>query len=105
MATNVVRTCSWCHKANRIGRPPTYCAGCGHRADLPRAACDCAECRRRREGPSEVGETLEALMARLPCGAPRSAVSSRPDPDPERSGGPEDQTAQPSPLVQPDGAC
>jgi hypothetical protein len=38
-------TCSWCHAWNEIsldGDP--WCAHCGHRADLPRAACDCPKC-------------------------------------------------------------
>ena len=38
------RSCSWCHAFN----PTTarWCAACGHRADVPRLACDCPPCRR-----------------------------------------------------------
>ncbi len=39
------QSCSWCHVSNvvRWGRK-NYCGSCGHRADLPRSACDCQSC-------------------------------------------------------------
>lgn len=34
--------CSWCHAINSTFE--TFCLFCGHRADLPRSACDCPKC-------------------------------------------------------------
>lgn len=37
--------CSWCHALVWSGSTPrTYCPTCGHRADVPRADCDCPKC-------------------------------------------------------------
>lgn len=39
-------SCSWCHEFNRcVPGEARHCARCLHRADLPRAACDCGRCR------------------------------------------------------------
>jgi hypothetical protein len=38
--------CPWCHELNPAGE--SDCQRCGHRADLPRASCDCPHCRRLR---------------------------------------------------------
>lgn len=42
------RSCSWCHAENEVTPglvlPPVFCNECGHRADLPRVACDCEKC-------------------------------------------------------------
>lgn len=36
------QSCSWCHELNEIvAGAATFCAKCGHRADLPRILCDC----------------------------------------------------------------
>ena len=43
-------TCSWCHESNerRKGdQRKVYCWSCGHRADVPRAECDCRKCRNK----------------------------------------------------------
>ena len=37
------QSCSWCHELNPV--TDRACAGCGHRPDLPRLACDCRQCR------------------------------------------------------------
>lgn len=36
------RFCSWCQASNPF--TTKYCPTCGHRADLPRACCDCPQC-------------------------------------------------------------
>jgi hypothetical protein len=41
----MIQTCSWCHEPNDVSSGRTFCARCGHRADLPRLGCDCKECR------------------------------------------------------------
>ena len=41
------RSCSWCHAFNLT--TVRFCAGCGHRADLPRLAYDCPQCRRTNQ--------------------------------------------------------
>ena len=48
-------SCSWCHTSNPAGKK--FCRACGHRAALPRLACDCPQCRPQvtpstEEGPS-----------------------------------------------------
>src|SRR5262249_37418558 len=43
----ILTTCPWCHALVDAGPcRPAFCQ-CGHRADLPRGACDCA----RGSGP------------------------------------------------------
>ncbi|QEL18325.1 hypothetical protein [Limnoglobus roseus] len=44
MATRT--SCSWCHE---LAESP-HCPACGHRADLPRTACDCVVCSARVMG-------------------------------------------------------
>jgi hypothetical protein len=40
------QTCSWCHTLHGPGsRGWPSCPECGHRADIPRMACDCRRCR------------------------------------------------------------
>lgn len=42
-----LKYCSWCLEPNEIeGGSETFCHGCGHRADVPCAECDCPECLR-----------------------------------------------------------
>jgi hypothetical protein len=67
MATTI--TCSWCHEPNRIGQDPasTYCSCCGHRADVPRLACDCPLCRAtwaRPAGTAPVVDTANRYVVR-----------------------------------------
>lgn len=43
-------TCSWCHHVNELSLrefDPVFCTNCGHRADLPRTECNCANCTKR----------------------------------------------------------
>jgi hypothetical protein len=43
-------TCSHCHEVNYEGeRYWPYCTECGHRADIPRAQCDCDRCQHMRD--------------------------------------------------------
>ena len=55
--TNQSQLCSWCGSANDLTPArqllPVWCVACGHRADVPKAVCDCPDC----------------LPARLPIGA------------------------------------
>jgi hypothetical protein len=46
----IVHTCSWCEDRTPapLGTDVT-CPRCGHRADLPRLACDCGACASRRD--------------------------------------------------------
>ena len=39
----VTVSCSWCHASVALVRPHQLCE-CGHRADVPRAECNCAAC-------------------------------------------------------------
>lgn len=39
----MTQSCSWCHEPNDLN-VSTTCGTCGHRADLPRMACDCNHC-------------------------------------------------------------
>lgn len=48
-------TCGWC-ATEAEGKT---CPGCGHRADLPRAECDCPRCEQRRA--AEDAEELKNL--------------------------------------------
>lgn len=43
----VTLSCPWCEEAGetRKGSGKVYCWSCGHRADVPRAECDCRKCR------------------------------------------------------------
>lgn len=36
--------CPWCRLWSRIASPRVHCPNCGHRIDLARVYCDCAEC-------------------------------------------------------------
>lgn len=58
------RSCSWCHTMNQTNAGPgaPTCSECGHRADLPRSACDCARCR-RFEPPSDAAGVLVTVGA------------------------------------------
>jgi hypothetical protein len=44
-----IQRCPWCGQANPDVEANPFCSGCGHRADLARADCDCAWCRLSRE--------------------------------------------------------
>jgi hypothetical protein len=37
-------SCSWCGAMNEIEAERRNFCACGHRADLPRAHCDCERC-------------------------------------------------------------
>ena len=39
------RSCSWCHELVSMEALPAICPTCHHRADLPRALCDCPQCK------------------------------------------------------------
>jgi hypothetical protein len=41
----ILLSCSHCHNFNRAGE--RWCSACGHRVGVPRALCDCQQCRRR----------------------------------------------------------
>jgi hypothetical protein len=57
--------CSWCHGMNsRNGLDLTpYCIFCGHRANMPRSACDCPKCWTPVDGVEEPGTPLAELLA------------------------------------------
>jgi hypothetical protein len=59
------QSCSWCHELNDI--TDRACARCGHRADLPRLACDCRRCRPTAGLPLRLGRLLATpgALARL----------------------------------------
>lgn len=64
------QSCSWCHHVNVIRQSPTFCADCGHRADVARLSCDCPKCAMGRGGPfdlpqSVADDALEAARKRL----------------------------------------
>jgi hypothetical protein len=43
--SGVSRSCSWCHQMNDVRSVPApLCSNCHHRADVPRAECDCFAC-------------------------------------------------------------
>jgi len=46
MAQIIRLSCSWCNAMNEVKEgTATYCADCGHRADVLRAECDCRKCK------------------------------------------------------------
>jgi len=62
--TTVEVSCSWCHAMNDIR--VRDCSGCGHRATVPRSACDCAACTTPQPPAtkSEYEKAIEWLEAR-----------------------------------------
>lgn len=63
------RSCSWCHVTNVLprgvaGGTPVYCSHCGHRADLPRAWCDCPRCGGPEPDPVLAHAALLLVQAR-----------------------------------------
>jgi len=57
--------CSWCHgmnSENGLALTP-YCLFCGHRADVPRADCDCPKCWKPVDGVDEPGTPMAELLA------------------------------------------
>lgn len=42
---SIIASCSWCHRGNDVTAGRTFCAECGHRADVARIFCDCDRCR------------------------------------------------------------
>ena len=56
---------SWCHELNTV--TDRSCAECGHRADRPRLACDCGQCRPSAGLPLLLGRLLatSGVLARL----------------------------------------
>jgi hypothetical protein len=50
--------CAWCDEINDIVDGKTFCANCGHRADVAIMRCDCLVCteRQREEDDAFIGE-------------------------------------------------
>lgn len=56
--------CDFCHAWNWGSPAPRWCRGCRHRADRPRAECDCPRCARRPgRAPPPPGVTPADLAA------------------------------------------
>ena len=65
-------SCSWCHHMNGLDNPAqVHCTECGHRADLPRAECNCPRCkptgeereRQRAQRAADMAELLRRVEA------------------------------------------
>lgn len=74
------QTCSWCGVFNVVawGRN-NWCGSCGHRADVPRSACDCAKCLALRAAASAdraIHHTVRPVDALLEEMAERSLLES-----------------------------
>jgi hypothetical protein len=70
------KSCSWCHAVNVVGSivrgvpipSPKACGTCKHRADVPRAECDCEQCTRPYVPPVNTPEELLAALELLNAG-------------------------------------
>jgi hypothetical protein len=72
------QSCSWCHALNAV--TDHACAACGHRADLPRMACDCRRCCPPAGLPLRLGRLLAtpgALARLVEAGVPPAALLAR----------------------------
>jgi hypothetical protein len=72
------QSCSWCHELNPL--TARTCPSCGHRADLPRLACDCRRCRPPTGLPLRLGRLLATpgALARLEAAdVPAAALLAR----------------------------
>jgi hypothetical protein len=73
------RTCSWCHELNPLDpHRPVYCRSCGHRGDVPRAACTFPRCIRPVRPTCACSVALPA-GAVGPCGKPARWRLTHPD--------------------------
>jgi hypothetical protein len=58
---NEHRSCSWCHAMNRVDLgAPTFCAACGHRADVARRYCTCPTCSAARRATADLLQKKDA---------------------------------------------
>lgn len=59
-------SCSHCHAMNDLFPfAPNHCSRCGHRADLPRADCDCDRCRDPNPTPVVGVEEMKEALKRI----------------------------------------
>lgn len=61
---SALQSCSWCHEINDVGAGATLCCGCGHRADVARADCDCSRCLPRSASDVTGSAILEQFARR-----------------------------------------
>ena len=65
-------SCSWCHATNSLDNPAqVHCVECGHRADVPRAECDCPKCKptaEERERQAQLDRLGMQYMAAVASG-------------------------------------
>lgn len=71
MTLPYVVACGWCQAKNVLpdadtsSHPRITCHACGHRADLPRSACDCPNCRKPGQITPSARQRLREYVASL----------------------------------------